>query len=156
MSKGKRIREEHAKQPVMMPRGAFKAYLWNVLETADDASYKGLQQIILMACGVLDEDGQLTELYAKSPFWKVENGYLVPSEHTKLIGEISMMGEQKPCKRCGSLPKMYEVENPETNEMMYQLKCEDCGCSTAFFFDEEEAKKMWNAANARSYQWTAQ
>lgn len=51
-------------------RGELKAYLCNVIENLDDASYKGFCEIFLTACGVIDEEGNLTEEYKESPYWK--------------------------------------------------------------------------------------
>lgn len=144
MGKGKRIREAKANETLRMSRGEFKAFLLTVMGNADDASYWGLQKIILMACGVIGEDGKLTEQYAESPFWAVKDGYIVPSEHTKLIGELTnpkQHGDFKPCKHCGAQPA-YKVNG----RGWQQLTCK-CGRSTAFFEDKEEAEASWDASN---------
>lgn len=65
---------------IKMGRGEFKAYMLNVIEHCDDASFEGLCELFLTACGVIDAEGHLTEQYADSPFWKVEDGNLKPSD----------------------------------------------------------------------------
>lgn len=64
---------------ITMGRGELKAYLCNVINNMDDASYQGFCEIFLTACGVIDQDGNLTPEYAGSPYWKVEDGVLVPT-----------------------------------------------------------------------------
>lgn len=89
MGKGKRIRQQKADQRITMGRGEFKAYMMNVIDHCDDASFTGLCELFLMACGVIDRDGKLTEEYANSPYWTVEGGKLKPSEHVKLLNQLS-------------------------------------------------------------------
>lgn len=89
MGKGKRLRKEKAEQHITMGRGEFKAYMMNVVDNCDDASFTGLCELFLMACGVIDRDGNLTEQYANSPYWTVESGKLKPSEHVKLLNQLS-------------------------------------------------------------------
>lgn len=150
MSKGNRIRKQHAQEPVRMSKGTFKAFLWNVLDNADDASYNGLQALILKACGVINREGKLTPEYESSPFWKLEGNVLVPSEHTKLIGELTRgakeQGKYKPCKVCGKQPEMFSVENIESGDKSFRLAC-TCGRSTAFFADKDEAVNKWESTN---------
>lgn len=88
MGNGKRIREELANKYITMGRGEFKAYMFNVIEHCDDDSFFGLSQLFLTACGVIDENGNLTEAYAESPYWTVKDGKLKQSEHAKLMGEL--------------------------------------------------------------------
>lgn len=71
-----------------MTKGTLKAFLWSVINNADDLSYKGLANIILIACGVIDVEGKLTPQFEESPYWTVKDGKIVPSEHIKLIGEL--------------------------------------------------------------------
>lgn len=74
MGKGKRLREERAAlPPVRMGRGEFKAYMCAVIERVDEPSLYGLQQLFLTACGVIDQDGNLTEEYQESPYWGVDS-----------------------------------------------------------------------------------
>lgn len=88
MGKGKRIRDQKANQTITMGRGEFKAYMFNVVDHCDDASFFGLCQLFLTACGVIDQDGQLTQEYAESPYWTVKDGELKLSEHAKLMNEV--------------------------------------------------------------------
>lgn len=78
MGKGKRTRAERAATPpIRMGRGEFKMYMCAVIERVDDDSLYGLQQLFLMACGVVDADGKMTEQYEESPYWSVDgNGRL--------------------------------------------------------------------------------
>lgn len=78
MGKGKRNREARKNQPITIGRGEFKAYICNIVEHCDDASFIGLSQLLLMACGILDRDGNLTEDGKR--YWDVEDGRLVPNE----------------------------------------------------------------------------
>lgn len=87
MGKGKRNRE--AKQRITIGRGEFKAYMMNVVNNCDDASFQALADLFLMACGVIDQDGNLTESYENSPYWTVEGGKIQPSEHAKLLQQLS-------------------------------------------------------------------
>ena len=72
MGKGKRIKANKKPQRITMGRGEFKAYMVNVVNNCDDASYEGLCELLLMACGVIDREGNLTEEYAESPYWTVD------------------------------------------------------------------------------------
>ncbi|MGO5315821.1 hypothetical protein ACTQZK_01655 [Paraeggerthella sp. LCP19S3_G8] len=56
---------------VMMRKGEFKAYMLNVIEHMDEGSeqYRRFSELFLTACGVIDEDGNLTEEYRCSPYW---------------------------------------------------------------------------------------
>lgn len=63
---------------ITMGRGELKAYLFNVIDHLDDDSYKGLCEIFLTACGVIDSDGNLTDDYADSPYWSLDDGSLKP------------------------------------------------------------------------------
>lgn len=74
---------------ITMGRGEFKAYMFNVVNNCDDESFYGLCQLFLTACGVIDENGNLTEAYAESPYWTVKDGKLEPSEHAKLMQELT-------------------------------------------------------------------
>lgn len=91
MGKGKRIRKQKANQRVTMGRGEFKAYMFNVIDHCDDASFTGLCDIFLTACGVIDQDGNITEEYADSPYWVGGNDGtpLRPSEHANLLQQLS-------------------------------------------------------------------
>lgn len=90
MGKGKRNREARkASQRITMGRGELKAYLFAVIDNIDDASYDGLCELFLMACGVIDRDGNLTEQYANSPYWTVEGGKLKPRDNAELMEQLS-------------------------------------------------------------------
>lgn len=89
MSKGKRNREARKNQPITIGRGEFKAYMTNVVNNCDDASFYGLSQIFLTACGVIDRDGNLTEEYANSPFWTFDGGKMKPVENDELMRQLS-------------------------------------------------------------------
>lgn len=89
MGKGKRIKERRKNQRITMGRGEFKAYMMNVVDHCDDASFIGLCDLFLTACGVIDADGNLTEQYANSPYWTVESGKLRPSDNVKLLQQLS-------------------------------------------------------------------
>ncbi len=56
---------------VKMGKGEFKAYLCNVINHMDEASeeYTRFCDLFLTACGVIDEDGKLTDAYRESPYW---------------------------------------------------------------------------------------
>lgn len=88
MGKGKRIRDEKANKPITIGRGEFKAYMFNVVDHCDDESFNRLSQIFLMACGVIDSEGNLTEEYASSPYWTFKDGKMEQSEHAKLMREL--------------------------------------------------------------------
>lgn len=85
MGKGKRIRDKKKNQRITMGRGEFKAYMFNVVNHCDDASFEALCDLFLTACGVIDKDGNLTEQYADSPYWQVKDGKLTPSEFANQI-----------------------------------------------------------------------
>lgn len=87
MGNGKRIKSK--KKPITMERGEFKQFMLNVVSVCDDASYAGLCELMLMACGVVDMDGNITEQYAESPYWVLDDGVLKLSEHAKLAREVS-------------------------------------------------------------------
>lgn len=74
---------------ISMGRGTFKAYMHNVIDHLDDASFLGLSQIFLTACGVIDSDGNLTEEYANSPYWELDGEELKPSESARLMNQLS-------------------------------------------------------------------
>lgn len=74
---------------ISMGRGTFKAYMYNVIDHLDDASFLGLSQIFLVACGVIDGDGNLTEEYANSPYWELYGEELKPSENARLMNQLS-------------------------------------------------------------------
>ena len=89
MGKGKRNREAREIQPITIGRGDFKAYLCNIVDLCDDDSFFGLSQLLLMACGVIDREGNLTEEYANSPYWTVEGGKLKPRDTQELLNQLS-------------------------------------------------------------------
>lgn len=90
MGKGKRNREARkASQRITMGRGELKAYLFNVIDNLDDASYEGFCDLFLTACGVTDGEGNLTEQYANSPYWTVDSGKLKPVDNTELMQQLS-------------------------------------------------------------------
>lgn len=89
MGKAKRLKEQKKNQRITMGRGEFKAYMMNVVNNCDDASFTGLCDLFLTACGVIDRDGKLTEQYANSPYWTVEGGKLKPSENARLLQQLS-------------------------------------------------------------------
>lgn len=57
---------------VEMRKGEFKAYMLNVIEHMDEGSerYRRFSELFLMATGVIDADGNLTEEYRVSPYWE--------------------------------------------------------------------------------------
>ena len=57
---------------VEMRKGEFKAYMLNVIEHMDEGSerYRRFCELFLMATGVVDSDGNLTEEYRVSPYWE--------------------------------------------------------------------------------------
>lgn len=90
MGKGKRNREARkAPQRITMGRGELKAYLFAVIDNIDDASYEGLCELFLTACGVIDRDGNITEQYANSPYWTVEGRMVKPVDNTALMQQLS-------------------------------------------------------------------
>lgn len=65
---------------VKMGKGEFKAYLCNVINHMDEKSveYERFSDLFLTACGVIDENGKLTDAYRESPYWTGgENGELL-------------------------------------------------------------------------------
>ena len=89
MGKRKRKRETKEIQSITIGRGDFKAYICNIVVLCDDDSFLGLSQLLLMACGVIDRDGNLTEEYANSPYWTVEGGKLKPRDNQELLDQLS-------------------------------------------------------------------
>lgn len=74
---------------ITIGRGDFKAYIANVTNNCDDAFFAKMAELFLTLCGVIDADGNLTEEYANSPFWVVENNRLKPSEIAGLMNQLS-------------------------------------------------------------------
>lgn len=74
---------------ITMGRGEFKAYMCNVINNADPESYERLSDLFLIATGVIDSEGNLTEAFEKSPYWKVDEGVFKPSDHAQLIADIA-------------------------------------------------------------------
>ena len=62
---------------VHIGKGEFKLYLCNVIEHMDEGSteYKRFSELFLMACGVIDPEGNLTETFKDSPYWKDRSEY---------------------------------------------------------------------------------
>lgn len=89
MGKGNRNREARKNQPITICRGEFKAYMANIVDCCDDASFFGLSQLFLMACGVIDRDGSLTEEYANSPYWTFDGGKMKPIANVELMSQLS-------------------------------------------------------------------
>lgn len=90
MGKGKRNREARkSSHRITMGRGEFKAYMDNVVNHMDDASFAGLCDLFLTACGVIDKDGNLTEQYANSPYFTVEGGKFKPRDNAELMEQLS-------------------------------------------------------------------
>ncbi len=54
---------------VTMRKGEFKLYMCAVIDSLEGAAYDRLCELFLTACGVVDEDGNLTADYAESPYW---------------------------------------------------------------------------------------
>lgn len=73
---------------VKIGRGEFKAYICTVVDHCDDESFQGLSELFLTACGVIDQEGNLTEEYANSPYWSFENGEMKPREFAVKMGEM--------------------------------------------------------------------
>lgn len=74
---------------VTMGRGEFKAYMCNVINLCDDAFFAKMCELFLTLCGVIDDSGELTEAYANSPYWSVEDGILKPIENAELLQQLS-------------------------------------------------------------------
>lgn len=73
---------------ITMGRGEFKMFIFNVVEHCDDESFQGLCELFLTACGVIDQEENLTKEYAESPYWTVNDGKLERSEYAVKIGEM--------------------------------------------------------------------
>ena len=56
---------------IKIGKGEFKLYLCNVIDHMDEDSieYERFSELFLMACGVIDSDGNLTEAFEDSPYW---------------------------------------------------------------------------------------
>ena len=54
---------------VTMGKGEFKLYMCAVVDSLEGAAYDRFAELFLAACGVIDEDGNLTAGYADSPYW---------------------------------------------------------------------------------------
>lgn len=55
------------------------ALMTSYVNQASDESYEKFTELFLMAIGAVDIDGNLTEEYKQSAFWKMEDEYLKPT-----------------------------------------------------------------------------
>ena len=59
---------------VTMRKGELKLYMCAAIDSLEGAAYDRFAQLFLTACGAVDEDGNLTEEYASSPYWSGGTG----------------------------------------------------------------------------------
>lgn len=54
---------------VTMRKGELKLYMCSVIDSLEGEAYDRFCELFLTACGVVDEEGNLTQEYASSPYW---------------------------------------------------------------------------------------